>query len=159
MARQEKADLMEYLHGLVISDYITRDEEEEILEDYDRWNQNELNEEFYLYDGNEYSHTIEYDITLFNQICAAAKTITDENIKVETDKYFLSITVNNVNCFIDMRAREFYITEAQGQKTDCDDFIEALAEFFDTVLDGSFECEDLEKLHNVFEKAYEDALG
>ena len=58
-----------------------------------------------------------------------------------------------------MRAREFYITEAQGQKTDCDDFIEALAEFFDTVLDGSFECEDLEKLHNVFEKAYEDALG
>ena len=66
MARQEKADLMEYLHGLVISDYITRDEEEEILEDYDRWNQNELNEEFYLYDGNEYSHTIEYDITLFN---------------------------------------------------------------------------------------------
>ena len=29
MARQDKEDLMEYLHGLVISDYITRDEEDE----------------------------------------------------------------------------------------------------------------------------------
>ena len=47
--------LEEYLHGLVICDYISRDEEDEVLNDFDSWAQTANIGDTYYYDDNSYT--------------------------------------------------------------------------------------------------------
>ena len=49
--------LEEYLNGLVICDYISRDKEFEVLEDFDKWAETAKAGDTYYYDGDEYTVT------------------------------------------------------------------------------------------------------
>lgn len=48
-------DLNEYLNGLRICDYITRDEQERVLDDFDSWCKTAKIGDTYLYDGQQYT--------------------------------------------------------------------------------------------------------
>lgn len=50
-----KEELDEYLHGLVICDYITRNEQSEILNDFDNWSSTAEYGDTYYHDGREYT--------------------------------------------------------------------------------------------------------
>ena len=47
--------LEEYLHGLVICDYISRSEENEVLDDFDFWAQTADIGDTYYYDNDSYT--------------------------------------------------------------------------------------------------------
>lgn len=50
-----RVQLEEYLHGLVICDDISRDEEEDILDDFDDWSENAVYGDVYQYDDIDYT--------------------------------------------------------------------------------------------------------
>ena len=48
-------ELEEYLNGLCICDCITRNEQSDILDDFDTWTETAKIGDTYFYDGNEYT--------------------------------------------------------------------------------------------------------
>ena len=52
-----REELEEYLHGLVICDYITKEDENEVLDDFDNWAEKASPGDTYYYDGESYTLT------------------------------------------------------------------------------------------------------
>lgn len=50
-----REQLEEYLHGLVICDDITRDEESDVLDNFDNWAKDAEYGDTYCYDGIDYT--------------------------------------------------------------------------------------------------------
>lgn len=85
-------ELDEYLHGLCICDYITRNEQSDVLDDFDAWVETAKIGDTYFYDGDEYTLEEDEDTKLPTQLEIPEALIkkgcdTDEIINWASDEY------------------------------------------------------------------------
>ena len=122
-------DLEDYLNGFRMCDELSQKEIDEILEDYEDWDKNCLDEDCYYYDGIPYIHTDENNLNKFKELCTLAKTINENGVEgFSDDKYELSIRVNAIpigymTCNLNIKTKEFKVKVSMDYST-----IESLGE-------------------------------
>ena len=164
MTGREK--LEEYLYGLKICDYLSIEDMDEILEDYDEWDKTALDDEFYFYDGNPYEHSVEYDLAKFKELISIVKGMNSEIVKGTTNgDYEFNIHVivesrGDIYCNFNFKKREFTVKTAFTDYTKEEEFIEIVDAFDDFMYCGDddfdiYEQIDDEQLKKFFDTAQE----
>ena len=159
MSEYEK--LEEYLEGLCICDDISRNEMYAILNNYEKWDKNDIDEKYYYYDGMKYMHSPEHSLDNFALVCGEVSKVIDPDIKVKIEsdtKIKISVKVNkgiNATCILDVTGKK---SKVKYKLHDADQ-IDTYDNFIDAV-NGFWQClKDLEdKKHLTELEAFFDSI-
>lgn len=160
MSEYEK--LEEYLNGLYICDDISRNEMYYILNNYEKWDKNDIDEKYYYYDDIKYKHSPEHDIDNFTLVCGEVSKVIDSDIKVKVEsdtRIKISVKVDkgiNVTCILDVTGKKSkvkYKLQNADQIDTYDNFIDAANGFWQCLKDLE-DKKHLTELEAFFDSAY-----